>query len=151
ICKDGRRVPLEVTSRLIIQDGKPVGIQGIGRDVTERRRVEEALREADRRKDEFLATLAHELRNPLAPIRSATDALRIGVADPAAVAARDMIERNVQQMVRLIDDLLDVSRITQGRLQLRREQVQLADILASAVESARPAFEAGGLALIVTQ
>src|SRR5262249_13765543 len=75
--RDGRRVPWEVSSRLILRDGRPVGIQGIARDITERKRAEEALRQADQRKDEFLAMLAHELRNPLAPLRNGLYLLRL--------------------------------------------------------------------------
>ena len=82
-----------------------------------------ALRESDRRKDEFLAMLAHELRNPLAPIRNAVQILRVkGPAVPELQWARDVIDRQVQQMTRLVDDLLDVSRITRGKIELRKEQ-----------------------------
>ncbi len=95
------------------------------------------------RKDEFLATLAHELRNPLAPIRNAVEILRLTEADPAAAAsARQLLERQLKQLVRLIDDLLDVSRITQGRLELRREKLDLAVALRMAVETSRPLIEA---------
>src|SRR5579885_2372255 len=96
------------------------------KEVAERKRAEEALKEADRRKDEFIATLAHELRNPLAPIRNALEIMRLADGDPAAVArARAVMERQVGQMVRLIDDLLDVSRITRGKLQLVPERLDL--------------------------
>jgi PAS domain S-box-containing protein len=108
-------------------------------DLTELRRAERALLEADQRKTEFLAILAHELRNPLAPIRNATHILkRQSPDDPVLRAAQDLIERQVKHMVRLIDDLLDVSRITRGRLELRRERVELATVLDSAIESVRP-------------
>jgi signal transduction histidine kinase len=118
-------------------------------ELAERRRAElklreseERLRDADRRKDEFLATLAHELRNPLAPIRNAVEILRLTEADPAAAAsARQLLERQLKQLVRLIDDLLDVSRITQGRLELRRETLDLALALRVAVETSRPLIE----------
>jgi two-component system CheB/CheR fusion protein len=121
-------------------DGRPAWLGGIAIDITARMRAEEALREADRRKDEFLATLAHELRNPLAPIRSSLEVLR-EIADAPDVYA--MLERQVDQMVRLVEDLLEVSRITRGRVELRREAVELADVLRAALETSRPALEAG--------
>jgi signal transduction histidine kinase/CheY-like chemotaxis protein len=96
------------------------------------------LTEADQRKDEFLATLAHELRNPLAPIRFALESLRAGNPPSAAARARDVIERQVSQLVRLVDDLLDVSRITTNKLVLRREPHDLARLMATAVESIMP-------------
>ena len=91
-------------------------------EIVERRRAEAALREADRRKDEFLAMLAHELRNPLAPIRNAVQILRLtsGMRRDGAVRRREMMERQVGQMVRLVDDLLDVSRISRGKIELRK-------------------------------
>ena len=124
--------------------------QAAQQELGERRRAEarlreseEALRSADRRKDEFLATLAHELRNPLAPIRNAVEILRLTEADPAAAAnARQLIERQLKQLVRLIDDLLDVSRITQGRLELRKDKLDLAEALRIALETSRPLIEA---------
>jgi PAS domain S-box-containing protein len=122
------------------------GVQvGIGLDITDRKRYEEALKDADRRKDEFLATLAHELRNPLAPLRNGLQVMKLAGGDAAAVEqARTMMERQLAQMVRLIDDLLDVSRISRGKLQLRREQVELARVVHSAVEGSRPLIEASG-------
>jgi signal transduction histidine kinase len=101
-----------------------------------------ALREQDRRKDEFLATLAHELRNPLAPIRNALEIMRLTGDDPAAIEqSRAMLERQVSQMVRLIDDLLDVSRITTGKLRVQRQPVLLAEVIDTAVEISRPVLE----------
>jgi CheY-like chemotaxis protein/two-component sensor histidine kinase len=109
-----------------------------------------ALKESDRRKDEFLAMLAHELRNPLAPIRSAAQVLRVkGSTLPELQWARDVIDRQVQQMTRLIDDLLDVSRITRGKIELRKEQVDLATVVSSAVEASRPLIEKWGHQLTV--
>ena len=103
----------------------------------------EALREADRRKDEFLAMLAHELRNPLAPIRTAVQLLRLKeLAESQRARARDVIERQVEHLVSLINDLLDVSRITRGVIALHREPLNLGDIVARAVEIARPAIDA---------
>jgi PAS domain S-box-containing protein len=111
-----------------------------------RREAREALRVEDRRKDEFLATLAHELRNPLAPIRNGLQLIRLAGSNPAMSAtleqARLMRERQVQQMVRLVDDLLDVSRISRNKLELRREWVELAAVVRSAVETSRPLIEA---------
>ena len=120
-------------------------------EMAQRRRLEQELQrrlqelsEADRRKDEFLATLSHELRNPLAPIRNALYMLKTAENDPRQVAtARRLMSRQVNQMVRLIDDLLDVSRITRNRLELRRERVDLSTVVQQAVESARPAIDAG--------
>jgi len=120
-------------------------------DVSARKRSEEELRrladdlaEADRRKTEFLATLAHELRNPLAPIRNGLSVMRLGGDNPAAVGkVRDMMERQVGHMVHLIDDLLDVARISGGKLELKRQRADLRAILASAVETSMPLIEAG--------
>jgi PAS domain S-box-containing protein len=124
---------------------------GIAEDITEKKRAEEALKEADRRKNEFLATLAHELRNPLAPIRTGIELLRRAEGNPAVMEqARSMMERQVGQMVRLIDDLLDISRITRGRLQLRRERVELAEVARNAVETSRPLIEAASHELTMT-
>jgi PAS domain S-box-containing protein len=100
------------------------------------------LRDADRRKDEFLATLAHELRNPLAPIRTSLEIARRAPAAPAAQRALEVAERQTRHMVRLIDDLLDVSRISRGTISLRNEPVQLAAVLGAAVESSRPLIDA---------
>jgi signal transduction histidine kinase len=107
------------------------------------RQNQEALREADRRKDEFLATLAHELRNPLAPIRTGLELMRLAGDTPTAVQqVRAIMERQVTHMVRLIDDLLDVSRITSGKIQLRRERAALEVLVGSAVEANRAAIAA---------
>ena len=126
-------------------------------DVSARKRSEEELRrladdlaEADRRKTEFLATLAHELRNPLAPIRNGLSVMRLGGDNPAAVGkVREMMERQVGHMVHLIDDLLDVARISGGKLELKRQRADLRAILASAVETSLPLIEAGQHALEV--
>jgi signal transduction histidine kinase/ActR/RegA family two-component response regulator len=109
----------------------------------ELRNREEALREADRSKDEFLAVLAHEIRNPLAPIRTAVHLLRLKELPQAQrMKARDVIERQVEHLVRLIDDLLDVSRITRGAITLQLEQVDVAEVIARAVETTRPLIDA---------
>ena len=113
-------------------------------DITERKHAEEDLREADRRKDEFLATLAHELRNPLAPIRNSLHIFRMaGVQDPTVSRVCDMMERQVAHMVRMVDDLLEVSRISRGKIELRKERVQLAAVLRTAVDTSMPLIEAG--------
>ncbi|HET6326235.1 MAG TPA: CHASE3 domain-containing protein [Planctomycetaceae bacterium] len=105
----------------------------------------EELRSHDRHKDEFLATLAHELRNPLAPIRSALEVMRLAEDDPSVLnESQTMIDRQVKQMVRLIDDLLDLSRISRGKIELRKERIDLADALKSAVETSRPLIAESG-------
>jgi len=120
-------------------------------DITERRQIEEALREADRRKDEFLAVLAHELRNPLAPIRNGLQIMRLASDDPAVVAeAREVMERQLVHMVRLIDDLLDVSRISRNKVELRRSRVLLSDVISNSVEVARPLIDSGSHQLSVS-
>jgi PAS domain S-box-containing protein len=132
-------------------DGRPSGYATVSRDITERRRLDDALRNANRRKDEFLATLAHELRNPLAPIRNAVDILKLqGSADSNTQAACDILDRHSRQLVRLVDDLLDVNRIGRGKLQLRRERVELSTVLAEALEGASPRVLAAGQELSVS-
>ncbi len=116
--------------------------QALESALSERDRALVALRDAERRKDEFLATLAHELRNPLAPIRSAAQIMRMAEGDQATTsAARAIIERQLKHLVRLIDDLMDVSRITRGKLELRKERVELATVLQIAIEINRPLLE----------
>jgi signal transduction histidine kinase len=128
------------------------------RNARQRQRTADALRkltaelsEADRRKDEFLATLAHELRNPLAPIRTGLQLMRLSAAETTTVEqARAMMERQLTQLVRLVDDLMDVSRISGGKLELRKEQVQLAAVVHNAIETSRPVIEEMGHELTVT-
>jgi PAS domain S-box-containing protein len=116
-----------------------------------RARADEALRAADRRKDEFLAVLAHELRNPLAPMRNGVELLkRAGSRDETIRSTSAMLERQIAQMVRLVDDLLDVSRITRGRTELRKTPIDLATVVNQAVEAARAKIESMGHALTVT-
>jgi signal transduction histidine kinase/CheY-like chemotaxis protein len=123
---------------------------GINLDIGRLKLTEEALRDADRRKDEFLATLAHELRNPLAPIRHAAKVLDSTAIDPGNHKwAREVITRQVQRMALLLEDLLDVSRITQGRLTLKIETVSLASVVEAAIEIARPLIESKKHKLIV--
>ncbi len=123
----------------------PVGWVAVVSDLTQRRALEEQLREANRRKDGFLATLAHELRNPLAPIRYATQLLKPGTPPEMAADARRMIDRQLEHMARLLDDLLDVSRMTRGTLEIRRDTIDLRAAIRHAVDAARP------LALAVEQ
>lgn len=111
----------------------------------ENTRLYRELREADQRKDEFLATLAHELRNPLAPIRTSLQILKMPRVDhDMGLRTRDMMERQVQHLVRLVDDLLDVSRVMRGKIELRKERVELATIIARAVETAKPLIDSRG-------
>jgi PAS domain S-box-containing protein len=122
--------------------GRVTGVYGTALDVTALKRAEEALKEGDRRKDEFLATLAHELRNPLAPIRNVVHVLQLtGGDDPAARKARDMIDRQLNHLVRLVDDLLDISRVSRGKLRLRAEPTDLETVVRNAVEVSRPLIE----------
>ena len=127
--------------------GEAEFVLGVTQDVTDRKRAEEALKNADRRKDEFLATLAHELRNPLAPLRTGLQVLNISQDAAVAADTRKMMDRQLSHMVRLIDDLLDVSRITSDKLTLRKEWVLLQAIAETAVEASRPFIEASGHAL----
>ena len=116
----------------------------------EKRAAEEALREADRRKDAFMATLAHELRNPLAPMRNVVDLLRLkNFADPQMLWARDVLDRQIIQMTHLVDGLLEVSRISEGKITLRREVLDLATALKYAVEACQPIVTAASHTLTV--
>ena len=136
---DGQRVWTEVRA-YPMPDG---GIASFFRDITDRKLAEEKLVEADRRKDEFLAMLAHELRNPLAPISAAAELLRVGSGDEARVrTSSSIIGRQVRHMTRLVDDLLDVSRVTRGLITLERARVGARAVVQEAVEQVRPAIEA---------
>ena len=124
-------------------DGRILHWFGTGTDISELKRMEDALRDADRRKDEFLATLAHELRNPLAPISNSLQILKMPHVDAdTARLTRQVMERQVQHLVRLVDDLLDVSRVMRGRIELRNEHVELSAVIARAVETAQPLLDA---------
>ena len=123
-------------------DGRVLHWVGSTTDIDAQKRAQQALTEADRRKDEFLATLAHELRNPLAPIRYALRLLEPGAPKEMAADARQMINRQLALMARLLDDLLDVSRITRGRLELRADVLDLRTIVSQAADTARPLIEA---------
>jgi PAS domain S-box-containing protein len=143
---------------VLAPDGTVAAVAGSTRDITDRKRMEETLRsqaeqlrEADRRKDEFLATLAHELRNPLAPIRNGLEILRLREPDaPAIQLVRELMDRQVQHLVRLVDDLLEVSRITRGQIELRKERFDLSSAVHSAVETSRPLIEAAGHELVLS-
>ncbi|ESQ93309.1 hypothetical protein ABAC460_00990 [Asticcacaulis sp. AC460] len=115
----------------------------------ESRKYANALKEADQRKDEFLATLAHELRNPLAPIRNGLQILRMSPDGERADSVRDMMDRQLTHLVRLIDDLLDVSRVSRGKIDLRLERVAVQEAIAAALEASKPLIDAGGHALTV--
>ena len=164
--KDGRRAHVEVTiSPLHDRHGQVIGASKTARDISARKEWEaslaqanaslresrDALAEADRRKDEFLATLAHELRNPLAPISSGLHIMKTAGGNvQVAQAAREIMERQVAQMVRLVDDLLDVARITTGKVELRCEAIDIADAIRDAVETSRPLIESHGHAFTLT-
>ena len=151
IAKDGTELAID-DSGAPIRDahGRIVGVVLVFRDITQRRGSERALEDADRRKDEFLAMLAHELRNPLAPIRNAAHTLALlGTGDDRVRWVSSVIERQVGLMTRLVDDLLDVSRITSGKITLQRATVSMREVLAQAVETARPLAESRGQALEV--
>jgi signal transduction histidine kinase len=128
--------------------GQVYGCVSVVVDLTDRKRAELALLDADRRKDEFLATLSHELRNPLAPIRAAVEIMRLAHTDPELVEkARATIERQLLHLVRITDDLLDVARITQNRVELRRERLDLRAVIDAALEACRPMIDTQGLVL----
>ncbi|MGH8291748.1 MAG: PAS domain S-box protein, partial [Steroidobacteraceae bacterium] len=151
LAKDGRVIPVSIRlSPILDRAGRIIGISKIARDITARKRAEEAQRLADQRKDAFLATLAHELRNPLAPIRYATRLLEPGVPLQMASDAKNMIDRQLAHMARLLDDLLDVSRVTRGTLEIRREQLDLREVIQGAVSSTRPLADAAHQELAVS-
>jgi PAS domain S-box-containing protein len=142
--KDGTRLDVSIAvSPIEDSRGRIIGASKITRDITQSKRTEAALRETDRRKDEFLATLAHELRNPLAPIRQAA---LISKAEGSTEAQKrwshDVISRQVHNMSLLLDDLLDISRITRGTLELRLEVTDVSDVIEAAIETARPIIDA---------
>jgi signal transduction histidine kinase len=148
---DGQRLTALAHANPIHNEvGHLIGAVNVLVDISDRKQAEEALKEADRSKNEFLATLAHELRNPLAPIRAAVKILQIkSKPTPESQSALDVIERQTRQMTRLIDDLLDIARITSNKLELRRSPVELSQVVAAAVETSRPLIEQRGHKLIV--
>ncbi len=144
--KDGTIIPVELRTTLARDDtGQPNAMWAIVREIATRKQAEEALQEADRRKDEFLAILAHELRNPLAPLRTGLEIVQRASEDTqAASQALAMMGRQLAQLEHLVDELLDLNRIGQGRIVLRRARVTLADSLDQAVETTRPLIESRG-------
>ena len=132
-----------VSARASERESPRLRFLGIIADITLRKHTEATLRDADLRKDEFLATLAHELRNPLAPIRNAVQIMQLSRDEAMHDNARKIIERQLKQMVHLVDDLLDVSRISQGKVELRLEPVDVADAVHDAIETSRPLIDAG--------
>jgi len=156
--RDGSRVDVSLAvSPLLTASGDLAGASTIARDISERKQTErrlretnQELREADRRKNQFLAMLAHELRNPLAPVSNALYVMQqTGATEHDRRAARDIMQRQVQQLARLVDDLLDVSRVMQDRIELRREKTTLASILERAIETVQPMISARAQALTV--
>jgi PAS domain S-box-containing protein len=149
--KSGEAVWVRVTATIVrAPDGRPVRASAIIEDVTARILAEAALKEADRKKDDFIALLAHELRNPLAPIRNGLHVIRLSEDRGMRAQVQQMMDRQLTHMVRLIDDLLDISRITRNKMELRRARVGLADVVGSAVETARPAIDEAGHELSVS-
>ena len=154
VLREGMYRWVEASGRVELDEGgQPARLPGVLLDIEERRRVEaerdqmlEALKQSDQRKDEFLAMLAHELRNPLAPINTAAHVLKLsGGGDAHRVAeASEVISRQVRHMTRLVDDLLDVSRVTRGLVQLEREPVDMRSVVSTAVEQARPLVQSRG-------
>jgi two-component system, chemotaxis family, CheB/CheR fusion protein len=156
--KDGTRVHVSLgISPILDAEGAVVGVSKIARDITElvharsiQRALTERLQDSDRRKNEFLATLAHELRNPLAPIRSAAQLLAGTKLQPEQLKwSREVIQRQVAHMARLLEDLLDVARVTHGKLSLKRSNVSLSTVVEAAVEAAQPSIAAKGHQLLV--
>ena len=131
------------------EDGQVASALGVTHDITNRRAYEERLLEQDVRKDEFLATLAHELRNPLAPIRTGLQLLKLSPKEEVVARTLPVMERQLGQLVRLIDDLLDVSRINSGKIVLKRELVEFQEIAATALEASRPFIDVAGHSLTI--
>jgi signal transduction histidine kinase/CheY-like chemotaxis protein len=145
-----RRTALAYASPINDDGGNLLGAVNVLVDISDRKQAEDVLREADRSKNEFLATLAHELRNPLAPIRAAVKILQLKADFTSeSKSALEVIERQTGQMARLIDDLLDIARITSNKLELRRARINLNDVLNAAVETSRPLIARRGHELIV--
>ena len=129
---------IELTGAVDYEDDVPVRMRGAVRDITDRKEMELELKNAHRRKDEFLATLAHELRNPLAPIRNSLQILKMSRVDENVVKTiTEMMDRQVHHLIRLVDDLLDASRVMEGKIELRKERVDLLSMITHAVETAQ--------------
>ncbi len=150
VAKNGTEVEVAFALSPIVAGGVNA-IAVIARDITDRKRLERALLDADRRKDEFLATLAHELRNPLAPLRSGLYVLRkLQETGETAEHVQEIMERQVNHLVRLVDDLMDVSRISHGKINLKKEPSDLGAAIRQAAEMTRELLEASGLELTLT-
>lgn len=150
VADGSERVVELIMTPVMDEGGQILFVAATGVDVTERRQLEDSLRAADRKKDDFIALLAHELRNPLAPIRNGVQILRLARGDVTATErAVLMMDRQLSHMVRLIDDLLDVSRVNRKKMELRRTRVLLGEVISSAVETARPLIDAEGHELTI--
>jgi PAS domain S-box-containing protein len=152
VAKDGRRLDISLTVSPVRDDsGRVIGASKVARDISERKQIDATRREADRRKDDFLATLAHELRNPLAPIRHSLEILLRAEGDPRLFRhATDILGRQLSHMIRLVDDLLDISRISRDKLQLQTTRVDLASIITHALDASRPIAERNGQTIEVS-
>ena len=150
--RDGRLLNVSLTvSPVRDPSGRIIGASKVARDITDRKRVEEALVAADRRKDTFLAVLAHELRNPMAPLRNSLEIVKHAAGNATLMAqAQATMDRQLAHLARLVDDLVDVARISRDQIELRRESVELASIIHHAIETCRPLAETRGLELTVT-
>ena len=154
--KNGAPIPVSYSVAPMVVDGKIDGAVVTFSDITDRKHAEDELRkvaaelsELDRRKTEFLATLAHELRNPLAPLRSGLEVMRLAAADPALVVrTREIMDRQLGLLIHLVDDLLDVSRITNDKIELQKVRIELREVVNSALETSLPLIEAAGHKLI---
>ncbi|WP_020473640.1 hybrid sensor histidine kinase/response regulator [Zavarzinella formosa] len=146
----GRRIYDYIFVPVLGEDGEVEVVAGTTRDITDRKRMEDTLRETDRKKDDFIALLAHELRNPLAPIRNGLQVIRLSHDRATRDRSQQMMDRQLAHMVRMIDDLLDVSRIGRSKMELRRTRVSLRNVVNSAAEAAGPAIDEAGHALSVS-
>lgn len=149
VSKQGRQIDISLTVSPIRDNaGRVIGASKVARDISDRKKAEEALRQADQRKDEFIAMLAHELRNPLATLRNGLEVTRL--TGDRNTPTLEIMDRQLMLMVRLIDDLLDISRLNRQKMELRRSRVRLDEVLMSAIESARPMIEEAGLELLIS-
>lgn len=148
---ESRRIALAHATPLFDAHGRVAGAVNVLVDISERKRLEDVVREADRRKSEFLATLSHELRTPLSSIRNAVEVIKLKeLREPDVRWCQEVIERQLAHLTRMIDDLVDVGRITRDRFDLRREPIELAKVIRGAVDASRPLIEQGGHELILT-
>lgn len=144
--KDGSLLDISLTvSPLYDSNGTIIGASKVARDISDRKRVERTFAEEDLRKDEFIATLAHELRNPLAPLKTCLQTMRrAGFSEPVPPSTQEMMERQVNHLQRLVEDLLDLSRLKHGAIELKKARVNLADVIADAVDATTPLLESKG-------